>query len=142
MVAAALGGFAAAAAYTLYRSVTIPGRVIETGRHGGELVASVLSAHGTGWRGSRLLCGVDTTHLACHLASSVRDWCPFIPCALPLPLQASSSCSRLSVSYCRIPKEGVVDQRVASAPRAVGVGSPLGGRFADQLMVLCGRKCA
>lgn len=46
VVAAGLGAFVASLGYTLYKQVAIPGRVIETGRHGGDLVADVLAAHG------------------------------------------------------------------------------------------------
>jgi hypothetical protein len=47
VVAAGLGAFVAGLGFTLYKNISIPGRVMETARHGGDLVADVLAAHGS-----------------------------------------------------------------------------------------------
>ncbi len=46
VVAAALVSFLAGAGYVLYKKIAIPGRVVNTRRNGGDLVAAVLQAHG------------------------------------------------------------------------------------------------
>ena len=46
VVAVGMATILVGAGYSLYRQLAIPGRAIETGRHGGQLVADVLVAHG------------------------------------------------------------------------------------------------
>jgi hypothetical protein len=96
-VAAGLASVAAAAGFVLYKKIAIPGSVIETERNGGELVANVLRAHGTG----QAFCGGISFVFPCPFHVCLWRACILMLLLCPIWVQACRLCSPLWVSESR-----------------------------------------